>query len=141
MISANTAGAFAQHYNGAARQCTARCCGTDAGCSQHRLEHGSQYNVKWQALSAAVWSLVRHTPPGAPFIILNAKRLPGQKWWFRPTPLSVLVRTGTESTDVFFTFKFDFAVSPRPNAQNQGPGKVRKKYGKVRKSTETYRFV
>ena len=40
--------------------------------------------------------------PTIPFIILNAKRGARQKWWFRPTPLSVLVRTGTEKYGCVF---------------------------------------
>ena len=106
MIRANIAGAFAHTT---ARQGNAPPdVGTDAGCGQHRLEHGSQYNVKWQALSAAVCSLVRHTPPGASFIILNAKRGDGAERAFRLDETLKRVRKSTEEYGSQFVINFDF---------------------------------
>ena len=78
-----------------------------AGCGQHRLEHGSQYNVKWQALSAAVWSLVCHTPPGAPFIILNAKRGDGVERAFRLDETLKRVRKSTDEYGSQFVNNFE----------------------------------
>ena len=57
--------------------------------------------------SAAVWSLVCHTPPGAPFIILIAKRGDGVERAFRLDETLKRVRKSTDEYGSQFVNKFD----------------------------------